>query len=267
MSENKKTAVVMGGYGRVGRSLCRILVKNPDVEVVVAGRRLEEAKRFVSDLLRHGAEGRVIAKYADLSNPSSLNDAIRGADILILASPSDNSVKNVVTACMEADCDYFDLLASRKVFRELNVLSQQIKKRDKLFVTQGGLCPGLPSALVRHITTCFDVCRNARVGIAMGFKGFTQPEQFYGFIDSVVENRPVLYCSEQWRKASLSRERIQVEYGAGFGKRMSLPLYLMELYSLPEQLGLRELGAFGATPNWQPERRHEQNRRHSRFYL
>jgi len=250
MTERTSTVVVLGGYGRVGSRLCRLFAEEKDINVVVAGRTLATAYRCVSDLVRGGARGSVSARFADTAHRESLRQALKGCDLVVVAAPVADSIRHVAAACLEAGCDCLDILPSSSVVAELGRLSGEIERRNRLFITQAGLCPGLPAALVRAVACSGEAFHTIRAGISLSLKGVTRVEEVYGMIDSAAELQPVLFRSGRWQRVSRSGERVWLDYGPGFGKRASLPLDLLELHGLEEELDLAELGMFGGTPNW-----------------
>jgi len=65
---NKKTILILGGYGGVGKSLSRLMLKVTNVDLVIAGHRKEKAKQW-ADILNNEFSGhRVSDRYAEASD-------------------------------------------------------------------------------------------------------------------------------------------------------------------------------------------------------
>ncbi len=239
----KRLVVVLGGYGQVGRRICGLLA-DEDLEIRVAGRRLGLAEHWSARFNEGSAKARFFPRYADVRVPETLSAAIAGAGLVIVAAPVDEHLRNVAVACLEAGCDYMDLSGSRRAVESLQELSPRIRGEQRLFVTQSGCCPGLPSLITRRLAAEFDLCRSIRLGVAISLKGLTRVEEVYGFVDAAAESHPFRFCWEAWRN------RTEIDYGPVPGRRLSVPLELAELHSLTEKFGLGELRAFAATPDW-----------------
>jgi len=124
-----------------------------------------------------------------------------------------------------------------------------VEKAGRLFVTQGGLAPGMPAALVRLAQSSFDCCQECRLGLALSMKTLERFEQVYDVFDFVVRTRPVAYQEGAWREASF-KDRRDIDFGERFGRRQAFPIDMVELHILPEQLGIEELSICAGSPNW-----------------
>lgn len=241
--------VVLGGYGQAGRSVVRLLLDRTDASVRIAGRRAEKVEAFRRDVLRSGVSDRVGACYADAANPGSLLEAFQAADLVIVASNSAGYTANVAGACLDAGCDYFDILDPPEVVARLRPFASRAEAAGRLFVTQGGLAPGMPAALVRLAQSSFDRCQGCRIGLALSLKTVERYEQVYDVFDFIVRTRPAKYEQGRWRKASF-RDRDRIDFGDRFGRRQAFPIDMVELHALPERLGLEQLSLYAGSPNW-----------------
>ena len=69
--------MVVGGYGQVGRRLCRALADAGGLSLIVAGRRLGEARSVAAPL-------RASARDLDLAQPATWPEACAGVDCVIV---------------------------------------------------------------------------------------------------------------------------------------------------------------------------------------
>jgi uncharacterized protein YbjT (DUF2867 family) len=77
-----KPVLLLGGYGRVGRSLARLLLKETGAEVIIAGRQKEKADELASSLRQEFPGKRVFSRYADASDRESLLKAFQGVQLI-----------------------------------------------------------------------------------------------------------------------------------------------------------------------------------------
>lgn len=246
---NDKTVVVLGGYGQAGRSVVRLLLEYTDASVRIAGRRPERADALRRDLQRTASGERVTACRADAANREDLRDAFQGADLVIVTSTSASYTENVAQACLDQGCDYFDILDPPNVVECLLPFASRAEQAGRLLVTQGGLAPGMPAALVRFVHPSFDHCIGCRLGLALSLKTAERYEQVYDVFDFIVRTRPRAYRQGRWQEASF-KDRRSIDFGDRFGRRQAFPIDMVELHALPGQLGIEELSLYGGSPNW-----------------
>jgi saccharopine dehydrogenase (NAD+, L-lysine-forming) len=244
-----RTIVVLGGYGQAGRAVVRHLLEYTDARVRICGRRLDKAEAVRLDLQQTGAGERVTACRADAADPESLREAFSGVDLVIVTLNTVSHAANIARACLDADCDYFDIHDPPDVVDTLNLFASRAEEAGRLFVTQGGLGPGMPAALVRLAASSFERFVGCRLGLALSLKTAERYEQVYDVFDFIVRTRPMAYKAGAWQEASF-RDRRSIDFGARFGMRQAFPIDMVELHALPEQLGLEELSIHAGSPNW-----------------
>jgi hypothetical protein len=127
--------------------------------------------------------------------------------------------------------------------------ASRAEEAGRLFVTQGGLGPGMPAALVRLAASSFDRFVGCRLGLALSLKTAERYEQVYDVFDFIVRTRPVAYKGGVRRDLSF-KDRQRIDFGERFGTRQAFPIDMIELHALPEQLGIEELSIYGGSPNW-----------------
>jgi len=184
---NNKTILILGGYGGVGKSLCRLLLKETHVDLVVAGRRKEKAEEFAGILNTECEGSRVSARYADATDPDSLKDAFQGVDMVVVTTTTPQYVKQIAQVAMAAESDYLDVLFSQFTPDVLSALATDAEKAGRTLITQGGFHPGLPVPFIRHTAQYFDDYQKAIVSMAVSLAvagRIESPEATYEIIDS-----------------------------------------------------------------------------------
>ncbi len=241
------TIVILGGYGQVGRSLTTMLLEHTRAKLIVAGRRLEAAQAFIAQL--DDPDGRIEARCADATRPETLGDAFQGASLVIVAATAPQFTANIANACLDAGCDYFDILEMAVGTQALLAMAPTVEKAGRLFVTQGGLAPGLPAAFARLASVKLDRCRRMRLGLALSFKTMERTEQVIEVFKYVTRHPPHIFRDGSWHERTLGKDRITIDYGPRYGQRPSTLIDLFEMRDLPDRLGVDELGVYGAVPN------------------
>jgi saccharopine dehydrogenase (NAD+, L-lysine-forming) len=242
-----KRILVLGGYGGAGSSISRTLLGNTSVDLVVAGRRKEEAQRRSSEL-NQAFPGRVSSAYADASHKSSLISAFSDVDIVVVAATTTKHVETVARSALAAGIDYLDIHYPQEIVAALKALAPEIEGAGRCFITQAGFFPGLPSVLVRLAAPYFHKYRAARVGMAMNTQ-FETLDSVGEILDGMGEYEAKVFEKGKWRDAGL-RDRLMMDLGPYFGTRAVYPTSLEEMRPLPDLLGLEELGLYVAGINW-----------------
>ena len=250
---NNKTVLILGGYGGVGKSLCRLLMKETHVDLVVAGRRKVKAEEFAGVLNTEYDSNRASARYAEASDLESLRDALQGVDMVVVTTTTPQYIKQIAQTALAAGCDYLDVMYSQYTPRVLGSLAVDAERAGRMLITQEGFHPGLPAPFIRHAAQYFDDYRKAIVNMAMAMAGrIGTPESFYGIIDSFEDYNPEVFKEGKWMKASYwsTKDLVTTDFGPGFGvQRYCFPMEMAEIKPLPETLGLKETGVYMA---WGP---------------
>lgn len=252
----EQTFLILGGYGNTGRPLARLLLQETAVRLVLAGRSFEKAKATAAELNRLFAGDRVVGISVDASDPSSLRQAFKEVDYVVVASSTVRYAKEVAVAALEAGIDYLDVQYSTDKVNLLKSMQKEIEKAGRCFITDGGFHPGLPAALVRYAAQHFDRLQKAIVGsvikgdwASLDLSDATLAE----LLEEINNFEPLIYKGGQWKKVGMGgmSNYISMDFGREFGKQYCVPMFLEELRSLPEKYpSLEETGFFVGGFNW-----------------
>jgi saccharopine dehydrogenase (NAD+, L-lysine-forming) len=249
-----KTILIIGGYGNTGRLIADLLLRESNAIVVIAGRDIEKAKALAYSLnLKHN-EKRASAMRVDAADYKSLKTAFAELDLVVVASSTIQYVENVAKAALEAGIDYLDTqLSTHQKLETLHSLQEEIQNADCCFITDGGFHPGVPAALVRYAATQLDKVEKADVGsvIQLDWKEMEFSEATAQEMVQELRNfRPLAFKNGQWTKLGYTEKR-KFDFGGEFGERTCIPMYLEEMYSLPENFpSLSETGFYVGGFNW-----------------
>ncbi len=242
-----KTILILGGYGGVGRSLSRLLLKETQVDIIISGRRKEKAEEYATQLNKEFPGNRVASRYADASNQESLIKAFQDVQLVIVLTTTPNFIKQIGQAALVSGCDYLDILVSESTFHDMDELAS-IQRQKRIFITQAGFHPGLPSVFVRYGAQYFDRYDRAIIAMAMNAR-FERAEQAAEIIPLVSEFKAEIFKAGSWRKATY-RDVINVEMGNRFGNMKLFPIRMEEIKLTQKMFNLRETGVYVSGFNW-----------------
>ena len=216
---------VIGGYGGVGRPLCRALISDFEAEVTVVGPRLERARAFAAGLGARAAEARA-------DDDARLARAVAGVDLVLVAAPVGADIARIGAAALDAGADMVDILLDPATPDRLAALVPELARKGRVFLTQAGFHPGLPGVFIRAAAGRMTCLRRARVLMAMS-TGFDQPAATRELVQAVRANDARILEAGRWRAAGW-RDMVTVEFGAGCGTRSCFPLRMREIEDLQD---------------------------------
>lgn len=154
--------VILGGYGNFGARIARRLSQDAGIQLVIAGRSVEQAQAFSSALPVKAESVAIDINQPDLA--ARLQSC--GAELVIhAAGPFQQQDYHVPQAAAEAGCHYVDLADGRRFVCDFSSqLDYCFTKQKKLAITGASTVPALSSAVVNHLADAFasiesiDVC-------------------------------------------------------------------------------------------------------------
>lgn len=251
-----KKILILGGYGNTGRALARLLLKESNVRLVVAGRHLDKAEKFCDELAHAFGGGRVACLALDACDLDAMRKAFTGVDCVVMASSTTQFAHLVAQAALEAGCDYMDVQYSPRKIAFLKAIRTSIEASGCCIITDGGFHPGLPAFLVRYAAQSFDQLETARVGsvIKEDWKNLEVVDStVYELMDMMNDFDMSVYKAGKWKKASLisTADYLRMEFGEEFGWQMCAPMMLEEMRSLPKLYPtLTDTGFYVGSFNW-----------------
>jgi lysine 6-dehydrogenase len=154
-------AIVLGGFGMVGSSVARDLIKRKEItKVILAGRKIHQ--EGVHESVK--ASSKVSTQIVDVTDFDSLVNVVKGNDIVInTAGPYYRYGFNTMKAAIEAGVNYIDCCddydASRKAFD----LDELAKSKGVLIAIGFGGAPGTTTLLAKYAADKLDVVDEVRV--------------------------------------------------------------------------------------------------------
>ena len=242
--------VILGGYGNTGRAVARLLLEHSTADLVLAGRDPAKANHAAEELNRAFGTARVRGAEADASRSESLRPVLDGASIVVAASSTSAHVAVVGRAVLDAGADYMDPQYSTRKLDVLRGLEASIEAAGRCFVTDAGFHPGLPAALVRYAAGRLPSIRRAQVAsvIQINWKELEfSPATLEEMVGEFADYQSLHYRDGRWRSMGWleSFVPIWVQFGHGFGRRYTMPMFLEEMRPLPSMFpSLKETGFF-----------------------
>jgi len=159
--------VVLGGYGVMGSSVVRDLVKGPDVErIIIAGRHINESRLHESIRKNHKVTGQIV----DISDYQALIRLIKGNDVVInCVGPFYKFAIPTMKAAIEARVHYLDIMDDYDTTQAAFDLDKTAKDAGVAVCIGYGSSPGFGNIVARYAANKLDRVEEIRLlwGYAM----------------------------------------------------------------------------------------------------
>jgi Saccharopine dehydrogenase NADP binding domain len=160
--------VVIGAGGHFGGRICRRLLDEPSVRLVVAGRSLARNEALAASLLADTPAATVVPAEIDVG---AADFADRLADlepaiVLHTAGPYQGQDYIVAKTCVDIGSHYLDLADARDFVVSFSRLHEEAVRRNVLLVTGASTLPGLSSAVIAACRPHFATLSSIAICIA-----------------------------------------------------------------------------------------------------
>lgn len=160
--------LIIGGYGNFGSFITKTLAREPNIQVIVAGRSIEKAQKLVSTLDSvNAAEALAIDISKDITNTLQ---TIKPNIVIHTSGPFQDQAYTVAHACIAQGAHYLDLADGRKFVENITMLDAKAKEKNIIVVSGASSVPCLTSALVDHYLPEFETLETLDYGITTAQK-------------------------------------------------------------------------------------------------
>jgi hypothetical protein len=238
--------LILGGYGYTGKLLAKHLLAQTDVEIIISGRNLEKAKSFADEL----NNPRVSSIQADASDIASLNQALQGVALCLVAAPTTHYAETVIRSCIETHVDYLDIQFSSKKLKALYAAEEEIKKAGLCFITEAGYHPGLLAVMIRYASLKLDIIESAVTAGYLNMKNMPYTEAVDELMEGFLDYQAQVYKNGAWTKPT-SWDMRSFNFGADIGNHTCYSMFFEELHEIPNIYPtLKETGFYISGSNW-----------------
>jgi saccharopine dehydrogenase-like NADP-dependent oxidoreductase len=217
------TVLVLGGSGFFGERICQALARNPDVRLLLAGRKLDKVMRVAQTIgLRPEQAMSVDAAEAGLAN--RLRE--RGVDTVIhTAGPFQGQDYTVARAAIEAGCHYIDLADGRGFVAGIDQLDALARSRGVTVVSGASSVPALSSAVVDRYLPEFERLDSIHMGISSGARapGLATVRGVFSYAGQPIRHLSAGEWTSGYGWGDLRRHSFPTPLGARWLSRCDIP--------------------------------------------
>ena len=151
--------MVIGGYGQVGRLICKNLVEM-NRYVVVAGRSVEKSELLIAELGGEHLESR----YVDVLNWE--DHYLDDIETVVMATEMNNTF--VLNVCLRNKVNYVDITPSGKIVDAIVKLRNRIEQSQSSVCIGVGIAPGVSNVLCEHLAKNFEKVQEINSYLMLG---------------------------------------------------------------------------------------------------
>lgn len=243
----KYRVLVAGGYGNFGGIICRELVKDPLVEVVVAGRSLAKAEKFCEDLQNYKPVNMPLAFGIDLS-VDNIEAALREVhpDLLInTCGPFQQQDYSAARACIDFGVNYVDIADGRRFVCDFSALNDAAIRGGVLCVSGASTVPGVSSVVLDHYAKGFSEIARVNMAISPGNKS----PRGYATVAAILSytGKPFdTWLHGKWSPRYGWMDSDQLDFGQGLSARWVANVDVPDLELFPDRYKVRDSLIFRA---------------------
>ena len=162
--------LVLGGYGVFGSRVVRLLTRDPDLNVIIAGRDLDKARALAREIEGLGAPTTLDTLAVDAFGADFAQRlAASGAKLVInAAGPFQGQDYRVARTCIAAGVHYLDLADSQDFVAGFADLDRAAREAGVTAVTGASTVPALSSAVVDALSPGFARLDSLDIAISPG---------------------------------------------------------------------------------------------------
>ena len=162
------TILVLGGTGHFGKRICRRLLEQPNIQLIVTSRIESSAVKLVQELKTLNTTIKIQWACLDQFSESFEEDLQKlNPDIVLhTAGPYQGQDYRVARACSDIGSHYIDLADGREFVEGFSNLNKAALSRDVLLVSGASTLPGLSSAVIDFVRDRFKQIDEVEISIA-----------------------------------------------------------------------------------------------------
>ncbi|HEY3301398.1 MAG TPA: saccharopine dehydrogenase NADP-binding domain-containing protein [Methylophilaceae bacterium] len=159
----KQRVLIIGGYGNFGSFITKSLAQEIDIQVIVAGRSLEKAQQFISNI---NAKNKPEAVTLDINiEITNVLNIIKPNIVIHTSGPFQGQGYDVAKACINNNIHYIDLADGRSFVEGIVSLNEAAKEHNVLAISGASSVPCLTSALMDYYKSQFKSIETIDYGI------------------------------------------------------------------------------------------------------
>jgi len=238
--------LILGGQGRVGRSVAQDLVANTQAKITVTGRKLKAEATVKQQELPQ-----VEFLALDLADREGLKKAIASHNLVIhCAGPFLHRDATVLKTCIEEGVNYLDVSDNRAFTRKALAYRDAATGAGVTAIVNSGIFPGISNSMVRHDVEQLDQAERIHLSYIVagsGGAGVTVMRTTFLGLQEPFE----AWIDHQWQLVKPYSDRESVKFPEPYGKAGVYWFDMPEAFTLVDSFPVATvITKFGSIPDF-----------------
>ena len=231
--------LVVGGYGRIGKSVARDIVNHTDAEVTITSRQTQSETESFQFLA------------LNLDDRPQLDRAIADKDLVVhCAGPFHYRDGRVLESCISQGVNYIDVSDHRSFYQRVIKLQDRAIAAGITAVLNTGIFPGISNSMVKQGVEQLDRTNKIHLSYVVagsGGAGLTvMRTTFLG-----LKNKFSAWIDGKWQDILPYSKREVIEFPAPYGKTGVYWFDVPETYTFADSFPVDTvITKFGSIPDW-----------------
>lgn len=226
----KDNILVIGGYGKVGQTICNRLGKEHPGKVFAAGRSLKKATTFCDT-----TEGRVRPLQLDITAPL---DPILLSHTSVVVMCLDQSDMHVVEHCARTGTHYIDITASFQILSQIASRHDMFRESGATALMSIGLAPGITNLMVTEAHRQIEHHEQSNISIMLGL-GEAHGQAAMDWTMAGMNESYTVIEQDKPREVESFTEGEVVDFGERLGRRKAYRFNFCDQHVLPQTLNIK----------------------------
>ena len=238
--------LILGGRGRIGRSVAHDIATHTQAQITITSRKVEAGKAVSEQL---GQQVQFLE--LDLADKEGLKCAIASSNLVIhCAGPFHYRDASVLETCIELGANYLDVSDHRSFTRKALDYQSAAEVAGVTAVVNTGVFPGISNSMVRQGVEQLDVPESIHLSYLVsgsGGAGVTvMRTTFLG-----LQKPFIAWIDGKWQEVKPYSDRETVQFPQPYGKSHVYWFDMPEAFTLPEAFPVKTvITKFGSIPDF-----------------
>lgn len=227
--------LIIGGYGKVGAQVAKLLSSHKQIELTLGGRDRKKAEKAAIPLQARGI-------YIDVDDPISLDSVVRENDIIINCFIGTGPVNTLAAkTATHYGKHYLDVAGLPMEHLEAVLdLDDEARERGSIVITALGLYPGSMGVVLKSHADYFDTIDRSDVYFAMGSRMDELSLLSLQGVGQLMQTPAEVWNKTRWEKP---QKPMGAKYIEAFDKTLYFGSAMVspDIRTLPEEYSIQQL--------------------------
>jgi saccharopine dehydrogenase-like NADP-dependent oxidoreductase len=246
--------VIMGGSGRIGRSVAADILTHTPAEVILAGRNPVVGERICRQLANHHGpqpDSSVQFLALDLADSDGFSRAIAGANLVVhCAGPFHYRDTAVLEHCIDQGINYVDVSDHPSYTRKAMACATAATQAGVTAIVNTGIFPGISNSMVRQDVEALDQAETIHLSYVVagsGGAGITVMRTTFLGLQTPFQ----AWVDGTWQTVQPYSDRETIDFPAPYGQTGVYWFDMPETFTLPTTFPVQSvITKFGTVPDF-----------------